>query len=124
VFSRSVRGPRWLPGGRCWCATPTPSPRPSGSGDTWGATPASTLTVLGHGDVYLLTDHEGVPFVQDGTRDGEHLRAAMTAEFAVALARHNKPWAMLTGSLEQRLDLAERIANATVSRRLTFTDPI
>lgn len=79
---------------------------------------------LGEGDVYLLTDHVGVPFEQDGTRDGEHVREAMTAAFADALVAHRKPWAMLTGSLDERLGLAERVADQVVLRRLALTDPI
>jgi NadR type nicotinamide-nucleotide adenylyltransferase len=81
-------------------------------------------STLGEGDVYLLTHHEGVPFVQDGTRDGEHLRAWMTDGFASALVGHGKPWAVLTGSLGERLTLAERITDELVQRRLSFSDPI
>ena len=36
--------------------------------------------------LYLLTDHEGVPFEDDGLRDGEHLRAWMTGRFRAELA--------------------------------------
>lgn len=77
----------------------------------------------GLGDVYLLTSHEGVPFVQDGTRDGEHLRAGMTINFTQELIRHGRPWAMLTGPLGQRLDLAERITDRIVQRKLAFASP-
>jgi len=77
----------------------------------------------GLGDVYLLTSHEGVPFIQDGTRDGEHLRAGMTVDFAQDLVRHGRPWAMLTGPLGQRLALAERITDRIVRRKLTFASP-
>ncbi len=38
--------------------------------------------------LYLLTDHDGVAFDQDGIRDGEHLRAWMTGEFRRRLAEH------------------------------------
>lgn len=78
---------------------------------------------LGRGDVYLLTSHEHVPFVQDGTRDGEHVRSAMTAEFAQELIAHGRPWAMLTGSLEQRVSLAQRIADRVVGDKLSFQSP-
>jgi NadR type nicotinamide-nucleotide adenylyltransferase len=52
---------------------------------------------------YLLTDHEGVPFHQDGIRDGEHLRAWMTDRFATELSTKDIPYARLTGSPEARL---------------------
>lgn len=79
---------------------------------------------LGCGDVYLVTHHEGVPFVQDGMRDGEHLRSAMTEEFVRQLIAHQRPFSVLTGTLEQRIRLAERITDQTVARRLAFADPI
>jgi NadR type nicotinamide-nucleotide adenylyltransferase len=47
-------------------------------------------------DLYLLTDHVGVPFEQDGWRDGEHLREWMTGRFEQELARRGVPWLKLT----------------------------
>ena len=81
-------------------------------------------TTLGMGDVYLLTHHEGVPFVQDGTRDGEHVRASMTQQFASLLVQHQRPFAVLTGTLEDRLNLALRITDQTVARKVSFREPI
>lgn len=56
--------------------------------------------------LYLLTHHEGVPFEQDGVRDGEHLRAWMTGRFETELARTGRPYVVLTGSLEERVTRA------------------
>ncbi len=81
-------------------------------------------TDLGRGDVYLLTHHDGVPFTQDGTRDGAHLRTEMTRQFARALIAHGKPFAVLTGTLDQRVTLAERITEQTMRRKLSFEEPI
>ena len=47
-------------------------------------------------DLYLLTDHVGVPFEQDGWRDGEHLREWMTGLFERELARRGVPWLKVT----------------------------
>ncbi len=47
-------------------------------------------------DLYLLTDHTGVPFEQDGWRDGEHLREWMTGLFERELARRGVPWLKVT----------------------------
>ena len=82
-----------------------------------------TSSRLGHGDVSLLTHHEGVPFVQDGTRDGEAVRTTMTTQFEDALTAGQRPWALLTGSLEQRLNLAERIGDQVLLRKLSLVDP-
>jgi hypothetical protein len=56
--------------------------------------------------VYLVTDHIDVPFVQDGLRDGEHIRADMTRWFLDALTVTGRSWVLLTGSLDDRVDLA------------------
>jgi len=79
---------------------------------------------LGSGHVYLVTDHRGVAFVQDGMRDGEHIRAAMTGEIIDELISAQRPWAMLTGPLAERVDLAERIVDQTLARRLRMEPPI
>ena len=42
--------------------------------------------------LYLLTDHVGVPFEQDGWRDGEHLREWMTGLFERELDRRGVAW--------------------------------
>ena len=59
-------------------------------------------------DLYLVTDHVGVPFEQDGIRDGEHLRAWMTWRFREACPAAGVPTLVLTGPPEQRL--AEALA--------------
>lgn len=74
--------------------------------------------------VYLLTDHTDVPFVQDGLRDGEHLRAAMTGWFVDALVRAGHSWVLLTGSLPRRLDLAVRVCDQLLADRHTFAAPL
>lgn len=52
--------------------------------------------------LYVLTSPEGVPFEQDGLRDGEHLRAEMTDWFREALAAQPAPWIEVVGSREER----------------------
>jgi NadR type nicotinamide-nucleotide adenylyltransferase len=71
-------------------------------------------------DVYLVTDHEGVPFEQDGTRDGEHIRAEMTGWFIETLTELGHSWVLLTGTLEERFSLArgesDSLLNETLGR--------
>lgn len=55
--------------------------------------------------LYLLTSDD-VPFVQDGTRDGEHLRGWMTQRFREVLAAREEPWLEVRGSREERLAAA------------------
>ncbi|MBL9024496.1 MAG: AAA family ATPase [Myxococcales bacterium] len=53
--------------------------------------------------LYLLTHCDDVPFVQDGLRDGEHLRRWMTERFVERLAAEGRRWRWLRGSREERL---------------------
>jgi HTH-type transcriptional regulator, transcriptional repressor of NAD biosynthesis genes len=53
-------------------------------------------------DLYLLTGDE-VPFVQDGTRDGEAIRGWMHRAFAQELEATGRRWALLRGPREERL---------------------
>jgi HTH-type transcriptional repressor of NAD biosynthesis genes len=59
-------------------------------------------------DLYLLTGDE-IPFVQDGLRDGEHVRRVMHGWFEEALAAQPVPWHVLRGPLEERLAEALRL---------------
>ena len=54
-------------------------------------------------DLYLVTDHVGVPFEADEIRDGEHLRATMTDWFTETLTERGYSWLLVTGSREKRL---------------------
>ncbi len=74
--------------------------------------------------LYLLTDHDGVPFVQDGIRDGEHIRADMTRWFEDALTETGQSWVLLTGTLDERVRLAERVVEQALRVNTTFADPL
>jgi HTH-type transcriptional repressor of NAD biosynthesis genes len=76
-------------------------------------------------DIYLVTDHVGVPWHDDGLREGDlGVRAAMTDWFTAELTAAGHSWALLTGSAEQRITLATRIADQLLTRRSTFADPL
>jgi NadR type nicotinamide-nucleotide adenylyltransferase len=90
---------------------------------SFGSLKAATVDLPRH-DVYLLTDHVGVPFEQDGTRDGEHVRADMTAWFIDALTDAGHSWVLLTGTHEERLDLAVRVTDLVLDRRMALADPL
>jgi HTH-type transcriptional repressor of NAD biosynthesis genes len=64
----------------------------------------------GRCDLYLLTGDE-IPFVQDGLRDGEHIRHEMHTWFEEALAAQSIPWKLLRGSQEERLREALSLIN-------------
>lgn len=58
-------------------------------------------------DLHLLTAPD-FPFVQDGTRDGEHVRLDMHGWFREALAASGRPWLEVGGPPEERLARALR----------------
>jgi HTH-type transcriptional repressor of NAD biosynthesis genes len=79
---------------------------------------------LPHRDVYLLTSHEGVPWEDDGLREGDlAVRVAMTGWFSAALTAAGHSWVPLAGDLAARLTLAERVADAALAHRAAFGPP-
>lgn len=58
-------------------------------------------------DLYLLTGDE-ITFIQDGLRDGEHIRHWMHERFIEALTETNRPWVLVSGTLDERISQAIR----------------
>lgn len=73
--------------------------------------------------LYLLTGDE-IDFVQDGMRDGEHIRSAMQQRFREVLARQPVPWLEVHGSPERRLAIAGAAVRAALVDGLRFADPL
>lgn len=67
-------------------------------------------------DLYLLTGDE-IPFVQDGLRDGEHIRHWMHDTFAEELTRAGRPFALLRGPHAARLAAATTLIDRRVLRQ-------
>ena len=72
------------------------------------------IAALRRYDLYLLTGDE-VPFVQDGLRDGEHIRAWRHRRFEEALATTGMPWRLLRGSPSDRLTEAIGAINSLLA---------
>ncbi len=56
-------------------------------------------------DLYIVTGDE-IPFEHDGLRDGEHVRHAMHARFIERLTETERPFIVVRGSREERLNKA------------------
>jgi len=67
-------------------------------------------------DLYLLAGDE-IPFEQDGTRDGEKIRHAMQSRFEEELRKNNKPFVLLSGTKEERLEKAVKECEKILSGR-------
>ena len=85
-----------------------------------GAPAAAVDAEARHHPLYLLTHHEGVPFEQDGIRDGEHLRAWMTERFLEALAATGRRTVVLQGPLAERVHQAVAAVDALLAEGWSF----
>ncbi|MCR2828182.1 AAA family ATPase [Microbacterium sp. zg.Y909] len=74
-------------------------------------------------DLYLLTGDE-IPFVQDGMRDGEHIRHAMQDRFRETLTGQDTPWAEVRGTVAERVAASVPLIRDVVARRLAFARPL
>ena len=64
-------------------------------------------------DLYIITGDE-IPFVQDGIRDGEHLRHRMHRWFLAHIKKTGVPYIVVTGSRAERLRAARQAARQII----------
>lgn len=89
-----------------------------------GSTSARVRAAARRPALYLLTDHDGVPFDDDGLRDGEHLRAWMTGRFRAELAGCGVPVVELAGPHRRRLARAVAACDAVLAAGWSLADPL
>ncbi|MFI1396435.1 AAA family ATPase [Streptomyces sp. NPDC020681] len=82
------------------------------------------IAARGRQHLWLLTDHEGVDFEDDGLRDGEQLRPWMTGRFREELARTERRTVTLTGPHEQRLAAAVAAVDALLDEGWDLAEPL
>lgn len=75
-------------------------------------------------DLWILTDPEGVPFEQDGWRDGESIRLWMSGRFTDELKRRGLPHLTVTGPHDHRLATAVEATDALLARGWAFNTPL
>jgi HTH-type transcriptional regulator, transcriptional repressor of NAD biosynthesis genes len=63
----------------------------------------------------FVTDVD-IPFVQDGLRDGEAIRAAMHGRFVERLREAGRPFTVVTGTLEERVAAAAAVIDEILER--------
>lgn len=66
-------------------------------------------------DLYIITGDE-IPFVQDGTRDGEHIRHDMHQWFVEHIKATGTPYIIVSGSPEDRLAEALAISKKIIQK--------
>lgn len=74
--------------------------------------------------LYLLTIDDGVPFEDDGLRDGEHLRSWMTGRFRTELAALPTPWLELRGTPTERCAQALAAVDDLLANAWQFAAPL
>ena len=71
---------------------------------------------------YVITGDE-IPFVQDGTRDGEHIRHAMHQDFITHVKKSGVPYLIVTGSKVSRLKQTMSAINRLLNHAAIIKDP-
>jgi NadR type nicotinamide-nucleotide adenylyltransferase len=74
--------------------------------------------------LYLLTHHDGIPFRQDGIRDGEAIREWMTGRFLEALADSGRRTVVLRGTLDARVRSALDAIDALIAEGWSLAGPV
>lgn len=74
--------------------------------------------------LWILTGVDGVPFEQDGWRDGEKIRGAMAQRFREELERRGLPHLVVSGPHERRLAAAVQAADGLLARGWEFGEPL
>jgi NadR type nicotinamide-nucleotide adenylyltransferase len=72
------------------------------------------LAIKNNYDLYIVTGDE-IPFVQDGMRDGEHIRHQMHKRFIEELKKRKLPYLVVTGSVQERLDKSVKYIDKLVT---------
>lgn len=73
-------------------------------------------------NLYIITGDE-IPFVQDGTRDGEHIRHAMHQDFITHIKQTNVPYLIVAGSKASRLKQATIAISRLLDHAASIKDP-
>ncbi|MFC7529554.1 AAA family ATPase [Actinoplanes sp. GCM10030250] len=89
-----------------------------------GSTSPAVRDLVREPDLYLLTDDAGVPFDDDGLRDGEHIRQWMTGRFRTELVVRGVPYAVLAGPYAHRLRTAIALVDGLLAGGRDLTPPL
>ncbi len=68
-------------------------------------------------DLYIITDVD-IPFVQDGIRDGEHIRHAMHDRFVDEVKKTKMPYIIATGSVADRLEYTRQHIDKLLQKKV------
>jgi NadR type nicotinamide-nucleotide adenylyltransferase len=74
--------------------------------------------------LYLLTHHDDVPFSPDAVRNGEHVRAWMTARFEERLRETGRRYLVLRGDRHQRMAQGLQAIDALLDEGWELADPL
>lgn len=75
-------------------------------------------------DLWILTEIDGVPFEQDGWRDGRSVRSRMNRRFRQELRRRGLPHVIVTGPHADRMTAATDAVDVLLAGGWHFADPL
>jgi HTH-type transcriptional repressor of NAD biosynthesis genes len=78
----------------------------------------------GHPPLLYILSGDEIPFVQDGMRDGEHIRGWMQQRFRDELALQPVPWIEVRGSVAERVAASAAAVGPLLAEALTFAEPL
>lgn len=87
-------------------------------------TTMGNLRTLPRRDLYLITDDVGVPFEDDGWREGEHQRSDMTRQFKQLLQDEGHSWILVRGTHERRMKTAIEVIDQLLHQQSDFRSPV
>ncbi|MCC6269697.1 MAG: AAA family ATPase [Microbacteriaceae bacterium] len=86
--------------------------------------PQILATAKVHRPTFYVLTGDDIPFVQDGIRDGEHLRHEMAERFRTTLRAQSVPFIEVRGSVAERVAIALAALRPVLARHGTFADPL
>lgn len=83
------------------------------------------LSAMNPGDIYLITDHENMPLTDDGSRlENIDDRNKSTKNFINVCNKYEVPYALITGTREERLEVAVRIIDRIMELKSFMRPPV
>jgi NadR type nicotinamide-nucleotide adenylyltransferase len=86
--------------------------------------PRILATAKAHRPTFYVLTGDDIPFVQDGIRDGEHLRHDMAERFRTTLRAQPVPFIEVRGSVAERVAMALKAVRPVLVRHSTFAEPL
>lgn len=90
-----------------------------------GVTDYGYFSMMNPGDIYLITDHQNMPLEDDGSRlEDVMARDKSTKDFIAVCHKYKVPYALVTGTREERLEVAIKIVRRVMEMKALMRPPV